>query len=288
MDDLQLLEAALTKPEPSAETLDRRRHQLQNTMRGPVRTHRSRRPMLAIGATAAAGTVAVAVAATGALAPGSAHKDRTTTAEMSGSQVLLVAATTAETKPAASGTYWHVKNVGATGTAQTFESWTTTDGRRWVRVQGGAVTKLPGRHPITVRRTHLRMEQVAKLPASPSALKARLLGSATVPAKDSKNPAVRETLTIMLLENLLSEVPAPPKVRAAALRALASLPDVKNLGRVPGGQSLQFSGQGGGTKLVVDPKTSAVSGEGYADINGRQESMGQTTTTAAWTNEPPR
>ncbi|MFD0532629.1 hypothetical protein ACFQY7_01240 [Actinomadura luteofluorescens] len=99
---------------------------------------------------------------------------------------------------------------------------------------------------------------------------------------------MRETLTIMLLENLLSEVPAPPKVRAAALRALASLPDVKNLGRVPGGQSLQFSGQGGGTKLVVDPKTSAVSGEGYADINGRQESMGQTTITAAWTNEPPR
>lgn len=288
MDELQLLEATLTKPAPSADVIDRRRHQLQDTMRGPVRARRSRlsrRPMIMIGVTAATAAASVAIVATDA-APPSPSKDGEIAVQMSGSQVLLVAATAAESKPATTGTYWHVKSVGPEH--RIYESWTKTDGQRWYRLQGEPVTKLPGRHPIRVRRTDLGVAQIAKLPTSAAALKVKLLKSATVPAKNSKDPMVKETFTIMLLGDLLSRVPAPPKVRAAAFRALAELPHIKNQGRVSGGQSLLFSGQGGGTKLVVDPKTTAVSAEGFADINGKQESMGGSTITAGWTDRLPR
>ncbi|MFG2088662.1 MULTISPECIES: hypothetical protein [unclassified Spirillospora] len=97
-----------------------------------------------------------------------------------------------------------------------------------------------------------------------------------------------ETHLLLLLTGLLGDVPAPPKVRAAALRALAALPHVENRGKVPGGQSLLFAADGGGTNLVVNPKTSAVNAEGFADINGGRESMGSTNSTSGWTNELPR
>ncbi|GAA0553517.1 CU044_5270 family protein [Actinomadura livida] len=285
MDDLQLLGATLTKPEPSAEIIERGRYQLQNAMREPVRRRRAWRPVLAIGVAAATGAAAVAIV-TGGGSP-DPTREGTATVQMSGPQVLLAAATVAETKPAASGTYWHVKSVApSSANIKTFESWTTADGRQWVRYDGGALKRLPGRHPITVRGTRLGLAQIAELPTSATELKATLLSSRTAGQKRAQ--ITEETNLLLLLTDLLSDVPAPPKVRAAALRALATLPHVKNLGKVPGGQSLLFAGDGGGTKLVVNPKTSEVNAEGYADVNGKQESMGGITSTSRWTDTLPR
>ncbi|TDB94877.1 CU044_5270 family protein [Actinomadura sp. 7K534] len=285
MDDLQLIGATLTKPEPSAETIERGRHQLQNAMREPVRRRRAWRPVLAIGVAAATGAAAVALV-TGGGSPDPAGEG-TATVQMSGPQVLLAAATVAETKPAASGTYWHVKSVAPnSANFKTFESWTTVDGRQWVRYDEGALKKLPGRHPITVRGTRLGLAQIAELPTSAAELKATLLNSRTTGQKRAQ--ITEETNLLLLLTDLLSDVPAPPKVRAAALRALATLPHVKNLGKVPGGQSLLFAADGGGTELVVNPETSEVNAEGYADVNGKRESMGGISSTSRWTDELPR
>ncbi len=49
------------------------------------------------------------------------------------------------------------------------------------------------------------------------------------------------TLVLWGLCHLLWEVPTPPAVRSAALRALATMPNVTNLGAVDGGQALRFS-----------------------------------------------
>ncbi|RSN64086.1 CU044_5270 family protein [Actinomadura sp. WAC 06369] len=294
-DDLRLLAAALAKPEPSADTVERRRHQLRNTMREPARAprrRRSRRPLLALGtaaATAAAAVTVIVASDTGPSAP-PPSRNGTAVAEMSGPQVLLAAATVAEAQPATSGTYWYVRSAGRSGTANagTYESWTTADGRRWYRAEGKAVTRLPGRHPIALERAGLELAEIERLPTDPEELKKALLeGASGVPAAE-KGDITQETLMLMLLSDLLVELPAPPKVRAAALRALAALPHVENKGKAPGGQSLLFAGDGGGTKLLVDLKNAAVQTEGYADVNGKQESMGVRTTTARWTDEPPR
>jgi hypothetical protein len=53
-------------------------------------------------------------------------------------------------------------------------------------------------------------------------------------------------------------VPAPPKVRAAALRAIALSPGVRWLGAVKGGQGLLFTASGTEIRLTVDPATSLV------------------------------
>jgi hypothetical protein len=59
------------------------------------------------------------------------------------------------------------------------------------------------------------------------------------------------------LISLVSPLPAPQKVRAAAFQAIASYPNVKSLGAVKGGQGLLISfGEGTPASLVVDPATS--------------------------------
>jgi hypothetical protein len=55
----------------------------------------------------------------------------------------------------------------------------------------------------------------------------------------------------------VSTLPAPPAVRAAAFRAIATYPGVRVLGAVPGGQGLLLPGE---VRLVVDPATGRVNG----------------------------
>jgi hypothetical protein len=56
---------------------------------------------------------------------------------------------------------------------------------------------------------------------------------------------------------LVSTLPSPPEVRAAAFRALATYPDVQSLGEVPGGQGLLLPGD---KRFVVDMATGQVTG----------------------------
>jgi hypothetical protein len=101
-------------------------------------------------------------------------------------------------------------------------------------------------------------EQIQNLPTTPAALKAWVAYAARhgvdgqVPA-DALDGAVLQSLI-----SLLAEVPAPPKVRAAAFRAIALSPGVRRLGAVKGGQGLLFTASGTETRLTVDPATSLV------------------------------
>src|SRR3954463_13131468 len=106
MDELQLLRAVLTEPDPSGDVVDRSRQRLRTTMRDPARRRRAPWMAAALGLTAAA-TVAVVIASN-VTAPPTAPAGPPAAADLSGRQVLLAAATTAESRPATSGTYWHV------------------------------------------------------------------------------------------------------------------------------------------------------------------------------------
>jgi hypothetical protein len=89
-----------------------------------------------------------------------------------------------------------------------------------------------------------------------------------------------------VLIDLLYEDPTPPKVRAAAYRALAALPNVKNTGAVKGGRRLVING---GTaeeyRLVFDPKTSVVHSVSWGDVKSYNNF---TILTAEWTNTLPK
>ncbi|MFD0855673.1 hypothetical protein ACFQ07_25755, partial [Actinomadura adrarensis] len=198
---------------------------------------------------------------------------------------LLAAATTAESRPASSGTYWHVATemVSPDGKIRlTSGTWTRRDGQTWISVERGKISKLPNRQPIKLRTTDIDLDGIQRLPTDPDALLATL-------RKHTKGrpSQVPNGPTIMLLQELLNRVPAPPKVRAAAFRSLASLPNIKNLGRVEGGYALEFSLDDGGTRMVVDPKTTTVNAQGFTSLGGGRQSMPADTTTGRWTDELP-
>ncbi|WP_433234214.1 hypothetical protein [Actinomadura nitritigenes] len=88
------------------------------------------------------------------------------------------------------------------------------------------------------------------------------------------------------LVGLFSGTPAPPEVRSAAFRALAALPGLKSLGRVSGGQGLLLPGPSK-NMLVVDPRTSKVTGTIEEVVNGRRLYGSNATLVAEWTNELP-
>jgi hypothetical protein len=108
---------------------------------------------------------------------------------------------------------------------------------------------------------------------------------------------IREMLVFDGLVSLVSQLPAPPKVRAAAFQAIAAYPNVKSLGEVRGGQGLLITlDQESPARLVVDPATSQIretnwfvtadgarrsfSGEGYEDA--------YYDLVAEWTNQLPK
>ena len=73
------------------------------------------------------------------------------------------------------------------------------------------------------------------------------------------------------------------------LRAIASFPNVKDLGTVTGGRALQISFAGGVNKMVIDPKTSLV--KSWTITAGHGQAQYDTTgsvLTAEWTNTLPR
>jgi hypothetical protein len=181
--------------------------------------------------------------------------------------VLLAAAVTAEARPAGSGTYWHVKTVYSDYRSSSFiESWTRRDGREYVRNGPGRPVLLRGAPTAFAITGGISMSfaRIQKLPADAAALKAELTGLLRarrdyVPRGGLVGPG-QDPLLIDALTDLLARVPAPPRVRAAAFRAIAGLPGVSRVGSAPGGQTLLIHGDAGDMRLVVDPATSLVRG----------------------------
>ncbi|GAB2848360.1 CU044_5270 family protein [Actinoallomurus bryophytorum] len=279
MDDLRMLGTLLAEPGPTPEMLERSRQRLRDTMRGPIRRRRARWPAAMLGLTAVATAVAVAVAIGSRPAPAPGRSS-----SMSGRQVLLAAAVKAEAKPASSGIYWHVKRVDAEPdehhkiVVSTYETWTRRDGKMWSREGSDRVQAARKRTHFELGGKRYTFAQLQRLPTDPEKLKAK--------AKEARNTF--PGILISNLEDLLTELPVPPKVRATAFRALATLPAIQNLGKVKGGQHLRFSIDGAGTDIIIDPKTTNLSNEAFTDFGGEWDSMGTFTWTSEWTDELPR
>jgi hypothetical protein len=241
-----------------------------------------------LGLTAAAATAAVVVASA-VTAPTATPNSppAAAAAEPTARQILLMAATTAESRPTGSGMYWHIatsRTLPDGTTLVTNGMWTRRDGQSWISREPGKISKLPGRQPITLPGTNIGVDEIQKLPTTPDELRAMLLRHLT-----SRPDPASGMSTFRVLVDLLSLAPAPPDVRAAAFRALAALPHIKNLGRGRGGYILRMPFQMGfAERLVIDPKTTTVTTQTFEDSlgDGRQPVFGSTTT-GAWTGRLP-
>ncbi|MBT2206710.1 CU044_5270 family protein [Actinomadura sp. NEAU-AAG7] len=160
----------------------------------------------------------------------------------------------------------------------------------------GTVIKARGPRSFTVCDKEMSFTQVRALPTDPAGLRDAIRNAmlhnddGPVPA-DAQTGFVRECLT-----GLLSDVPAPPKVRAAAYRALAGMPGVKatgaaddGTGRAGVGILIQDRG-GAGTRLTIDPKTSFVLAETREPGGAPLPVKGHTLIhlQVGWTDEGPR
>ncbi|MBE1531633.1 CU044_5270 family protein [Actinomadura algeriensis] len=296
MDEMRLLETLLAEPDPSQETIDRSMRTLRASMDAPAsRTGRRaglrrrpalRRPVLTLatfGVAAAAAAAAVIVVADS----GSPAGTPPSATALDGRAVLLAAADTAETKPQGSGTYWQVTETSSDGTSTT--TWMGRDGQAWISRKPGLISKVPI-EATAASRFGLTFDKVAKLPTDPERLKAALDALRPPTAEeDALPPPTADEKTGVMVGKLLSLIntwPSAPKVRAAAFRALATLPHIKDLGEGEGGHRLEFSYGGGGTRLIVDPATTRVSAEGFTEFDG--ESMGVTTSKGEWTDALPK
>jgi hypothetical protein len=270
MNDLQTLRAALAPDEPSQDVVNRSLHQLQNRIHG-ARASRQRSGWLTVGAglTAVAAAAAVAISAMAA-----APLDGPPAKMVSGQEILLAAATAAERSPEGSGAYWHVTVTEADGggASSVYEYWTKPDGQWWFRAEKTGGKVMPMRHfgatPFSLVAVDLTLEQLRALPTDPAALKAWI--AQALEHSDAKTSAGeltasdREQFLVLSLVSLVSTLPAPPQVRAAAFRAIASYPGVESLGTVAGGQGLLLPG---GQRLVVDPATGRVNGTSVYVMN---------------------
>ncbi|MEV6039547.1 CU044_5270 family protein [Nonomuraea sp. NPDC052116] len=296
MNDLELirlLRSEVAETDPDALTGARGR--LLAVMARTAAPRRSRRPLtvrvtgLAATAVALAAAVAVMIATGQTAAPVKPLPYvREALPLTSAKNILLVAAANAEHEPQGSGTYWHIRRESEDGRPRG-ESWTTRDGRQWSR-------GMPGRGEGVVKEPsasfwlglgpggEVGFQDLQALPTDPETLKQRVV-------KTQTDTVGELDIAFLPLVSLIAELPAPAEVRAAAFRALASLPNVQRLGAADGGEELMIPDGTWEIKLVVDPKTSRVirtnllptASGGLAGAN-----RGFIKLTTGWTDELPR
>ena len=305
-------ELARLLPEPVERDLPSDRHRLlqefvmsqihqdlRRAEQAPRRSPKRRLVPLASALTAVAAiAVAVVVIGTGGSGGSGGAPVPSAATVLSGQQILLAAANTAERTPEGSGTYWYVKVVSA-GDKQQWENWTQRDGQTWFRgnKSSGEMVKLAVSTPFRLGGPEVTLEQLQNLPTNPDALKAWIadaLKHSDVRSSAGKlDAAMQERFVFDGLISLVSQLPAPPKVRAAAFQAIAAYPNVESLGAVKGGQGLLISlGAGTPARLVVDPATSQIRETNFfVTADGAELSAGGSSTftlVAEWTNELPK
>jgi hypothetical protein len=240
-------------------------------------------------------------------------------APASGQQFLLAAATTVQNLPEGAGAYWYVTVVSTgsrNGESWQAETWTARDGRTWSRSTwrnpaagsaspsvsperelDGEVVEVPQPNPFSLGGAKVTIEQLQALPTEPAALRARiaeLVRNSDIRTSAGKLTTAQQREAVFEgLVSLISLLPAPPRVRAAALRAMATYPNVTNLGPVDGGQGLLISFYPGGppARLVIDPTTGQLRRTNILVLmfGGTMHSDGGTfAITADWTNTLPR
>ncbi|WP_214416184.1 CU044_5270 family protein [Sphaerisporangium fuscum] len=254
---------------------------------------------LATAATAAAAVVVITTT-TGSPALVRPHQSPpVASAPMSTQQILLAAATTAQTR-SDSGTYWHLKSeYSGRGGKRTFpkrlnETWVGRDGQAWVASEAGdSVYKVKGRKSFLLADNQVTFAQIQQLPTDPEELKAWIFDKIDNGDGDV-DPTARDWFAASSLTTLLGELPAPPEVRAAAYRALATMPIVKSTGPANDslnrpGEGLEISDLGVDMKVIIDPDSSLVLGSSYrSGKDGKIFKEGTTTVlTSEWTDNLP-
>jgi hypothetical protein len=283
MDDLKTLTTALSVPEASAETVARSRRRLQDRMRRPARRPVGRLvPVLGL-ATAAAVAAAVVIV-TGA--------STTDGRPASASEILLVAAASAERAPEGSGTYWHVIRRWDVPDTPPMESWTSRDGRRWSKGQPGDPPDavVPEPLPLALKGAEVSIEDLEGLPTEPEALKAWIAERQGDPDDMSRSEQRGDPLFPLIA--LITELPTPPDVRSAAFRALAATPGLESKGAVEDGQALQIHDPDSDRtiEMIVDPETARVTRTNtlIGDDGSGAVSHGLISVTTGWSDQAPR
>ncbi|MGS2618429.1 CU044_5270 family protein [Micromonospora sp. LZ34] len=144
----------------------------------------------------------------------------------------------------------------------------------------------------------MTLAELSALPADPAALKAALLR-----ARGAKGSVtVRQAFLFWSAKELLFDVPATPRVRAAAYRLLADLDGVTLLGPVEdrhgrAGMAVAYTRRGDGgnlvqIRLIVDPGTGQALAEESWDLGGSGAAPGKLARytlvrSAGWTDEAP-
>ncbi|WP_214327552.1 CU044_5270 family protein [Nonomuraea sediminis] len=257
MNDLEEVATLLAKPEPSAAAAARSRNRLQQRTRAG-RAHRRVSWFVPGAALVAAGAAAAVVFTTGMPTNDGAP---VTGNRVTGKEVLLMAAVSAERTPEGSGTYWHVTRQWSKTDIPPMESWTRRDGKRWTKGEPGNPPDavVPAWNTLHLKGATVTFEDLERLPTDPEGLKA-WIAERKGNENDMSASEIRGNPTFTLLA-LITELPAPAEVRSAAFQALAATPGVENTGAVEGGQQLRFPDPDGGRKdieLVVDPEKARV------------------------------
>ena len=244
-----------------------------------------------LGLTAAAVTVAVVLSSGTTPAPSAGttpvpRGPRATAPAVpsgrSARQVLLAYATAAARAPATTGKYWYVHATFLSGFPDTFDTWMLRNGANWVRaykthnrvirlpwagpgweLEGSPLFALqfkvgkPPAKPGPKWPGQVTFGQLQRLPAAPAALKAWIVAfDRAFNESMGGTPVYTGEGVFVCLTSLIADLPAPPLVRAAAFRVLATLPNIR---RVDGGKGLRFGlGRRGYATLVVEPATSAL------------------------------
>ncbi|GIG89290.1 CU044_5270 family protein [Plantactinospora endophytica] len=316
-DPIDRAELARLLPPPEERDLPGERHlRLQELLMSSIdedlragrpAPHRFPRRRLVLVASALAAVTAVAVGV-GAVVGGDdavPSGDGPAVAAPPGRELLLVAATTAEQAPEGTGDYWYLKvhSSGVAGSAPyEYEYWIHRDGRTWFRAakSEGKVVKLGGTTPWVVGGVEVSLDQLRRLPTEPAALREWITNA----VRDGNvrtsggplNAELRERSVFNGLVSLVSQLPAPPRVRAAAFRAIAGYPGVESLGAVDGGQGLRIPlPDGTQARLVVDPATARIRETnffvtiegGEAGFSGKGADQASYRLTAEWTERLP-
>jgi hypothetical protein len=259
--------------------------------------------MAALGLTATAAAAAVAVAVTGAgTAPQVPDAKHPQQVQLSASKVLLAAAHQAELA-STTGKYWHVKTLTTSDGSDLTEEWTTRDGKFWLgrRVltaaktpegpppKAGTATLIADKSRFSICSKDATFKEVAALPSDPAGLKVVMMKSM------ERYAALHNQQTNLAgcLTDLLADVPASPKVRAAAFKALAQMSNVTLEGKTTdsrgrAGIAITIKDQRNSWRLVIDPRTSLVLSEQTTFFIGDTRMRSSSVYLAVgWTNEKP-
>jgi hypothetical protein len=180
-----------------------------------------------------------------------------------------------------------------------WETWNSRDGQTWFRGEksGGSVTKLNSPNPFVLGGARVSYEQIQALPTEPAALKTsidQIISNGDVRTSGGKLTATQQEQAVFeSLISLVSQLPAPQKVRAAAFRAIAGYPNVTSLGQVDGGLGLRITLQNSSTaQLVIDPASAQVRRTNfYVSADGALVTAaegGVFTLTSQWTDTLPK